>query len=516
MKKIIFSLTVTLFFMNACNRKQDDAIEKKLTASDVLKLKTQTQDIPVGEAMTRSAIDKSIFDIMEVKHDFKWEWADLKTTWSALQSGNNALAIGYKPAGVNNVNDIIHEIDIQQGEWEAVHDALIDFVVAETNKVSATPVTAADVVIEDDPDLPIIIFNVTSKEVLTKLVNLENVRYAEPIDYFPQAGEPRSTSGCSASGEPLNSADWTNISPGCLLPWNFSSVGIPQAWDNSPQGAGITVGIIDAGISSSQSLLGSDFNNGASNVGRQITTAYTFGSSAYTNCDHGNSMSGLAVGPRNNLNSSTGVAYKSSLYFIRGCEDVALDGSAELSGVKSALVSLGKNRDVKIISMSIGTPFYSGVLYDGVTFAYGKGKLIFAAAGTSYSWTTWYGVIYPAAHSQCVAVTGVTESSSTCEYCHDGSEVDFTIPMERNANTERNSLTIPSAGYTPVYIGGSSCATATAAGIAAVVWSVKPRLSRDQVLTCLRVTSQYYPGSSSSKGYGNINAAAAVNQAATY
>ncbi|MBL0065438.1 MAG: hypothetical protein IPP38_10570 [Bacteroidetes bacterium] len=124
---------------------------------------------------------------------------------------------------------------------------------------------------------------------------------------------------------------------------------------------------------------------------------------------------------------------------------------------------MGDLNDIKIISMSIGTPFSSGTLKDGVTYAYNKGKLIFAAAGTSFSWTSWWGVIYPAALSQCQAVTGVTESSSTCSDCHDGSQVDFTIPMQRNGNSNRTSLSLAPSGFNPTYIGGSSCATAITA-----------------------------------------------------
>ncbi|HNC93243.1 MAG TPA: S8 family serine peptidase, partial [Solirubrobacterales bacterium] len=127
---------------------------------------------------------------------------------------------------------------------------------------------------------------------------------------------------------------------------------IPGAWETS-QGLGVKIGVIDAGISSTQNLLGSNFNNGDSNVGRTITTGYTWGTSAFSTCTHGTSMSGLAVGPRNNLNASTGVAYKSSLHFIRGCEDVVLDKSSERTGVKNALVQMGDNSTIKIISMSI-------------------------------------------------------------------------------------------------------------------------------------------------------------------
>ena len=142
-----------------------------------------------------------------------------------------------------------------------------------------------------------------------------------------------------------------------------------------------------------------------------------------------------------------------------------------------------------------------------------KGKLLFAAAGTSFSWTSWWGVIYPAYYSQCVAVTGVKENGNTCSDCHDGSQVDLTIPMARNTSSSRTTLSLPMSGYNPKYVGGSSCATALTAGVAALVWSVNPNLTATQVLTCMKGTAQFYPNLSSSKGYGNVNAYAAVMMA---
>jgi subtilisin family serine protease len=220
------------------------------------------------------------------------------------------------------------------------------------------------------------------------------------------------------------------------------------------------------------------------------------------------------VGPRNNVNAPTGVAYNSNLIFIRGCDDVVLDASAELSGVKNALVRLGNNTSVKIISMSVGTPFYSSALYDGVSYASGKGKMIFAAAGTSFSFTSWWGVIYPAAFSQCIAVTGVKENGNKCSTCHEGSQVKFTIPMERDIDNNRHGVSLSYTGTAASYIGGSSCATAVCAGIAALVWSVNPSLSKSQVYDCMRNTAQY-PVPVTNKGYGNPNAASAVALAAT-
>jgi len=57
----------------------------------------------------------------------------------------------------------------------------------------------------------------------------------------------------------------------------------------------------------------------------------------------------------------------------------------------------------------------------------------------------------------------------------------------------------------------SSVATATAAGIAALVWSKFPSYSRDQLVNKLVITSSGYPNKSSSYGWGKLNADAATN-----
>ena len=172
-----------------------------------------------------------------------------------------------------------------------------------------------------------------------------------------------------------------------------------------------------------------------------------------------------------------------------------INGSAEKDGVSDAYVYLGNRSDVKIISMSMGDVFYSGQVADAVVYAYNKGKLIFNAAGTSLSWTSRWGVIFPANMSQTVAVTGVRTGTplQRCDVCHDGSQVDFVITMQDRNNTNRTPLTLHTSGNTPRYTGGSSCATATTAGIAALVWAKNLGQSRNQVLNVLKKSSEFYP-----------------------
>lgn len=512
MKKLHLLLAIIIAFYS-CNP-DESTVEPQNPSGAVLVQRTVQTDVPQGEPYTQKEIDKIMYDMVQSTGDFSWENTDLKVLTSAAKI-TELVAIGYQPAGFKNTRNEIHRINIQSPGWRAVHDALISMVLDELKKAGKTDVTKENIISEDDKTLPIIIFKLTDKNILTKLYNLDNVRYIEPYGYWPSTyitSRVASSSGCSGSTQALNAADYTTITPGCKMSWNFNNVNVPNAWTIA-QGQGITVGVIDAGISSTQTLLGSNFNNGESNVGRTFTTDYTYGTSAFTGCAHGTSMSGIVAGPRNNLGGPTGVAYKANLYFIRACADVVLDESAELTGVRNALVRMGNNIPLKIISMSVGTPFSSSTLLDGVSYASGKGKLLFAAAGTSFSWTSWWGVIYPANYSQCIAVTGVKESGSTCSNCHDGSKVRLTIPMARTSNSERTTLSLPITGYSPTYVGGSSCATAMTAGIAALVWSVNPNLTGTQVYDCLKGTAQYYPILSGNLGYGNVNAYAAVMMA---
>jgi subtilisin family serine protease len=82
--------------------------------------------------------------------------------------------------------------------------------------------------------------------------------------------------------------------------------------------------------------------------------------------------------------------------------------------------------------------------------------------------------------------------------------------MERNTD-QRKPLTLAMSGDVPSTIGGSSVSTATAAGIAALVWSKYTNYSRDQILNKLIQSSANYPNRNSSLGWGNLNAEAAVN-----
>ena len=520
MKNLLLGISAIVLLFTACQR--DGAKDKATTNPDsnpnnVLESNNSAIKPNDSAPMSKDQLDERIKAIMQTKKDFNWAWMDDYFFWSAVNATRPIVAIGYKPTGESDISDKIHEIDLNSKNWKATHDALVAFILTEYNTLhSDKPLTQKDIMIEDDNVLPRIVVRMADYDVLAKIRHLKNVRYMDVLDYGIN-GDERSGSGCSGTlPASVPTVDLTTITPNARVPWNFTTMGIPAAWNatGAANGAGITIGVIDAGISSTQPMLNADFASGLS-TGRTVTTSATYGTSAFNTCTHGTSMCGLAVGPRNNSGATMGVAWKSNLKFIRGAEDVILDGSDEQTGVKNAMIEMGNTAAVKVISISLGTPFYSGTLEDGVNYAYGKGKMIFAAAGTSTSFLSWWGVIYPAKLEKCVAMTGIKENGATCAICHDGSEVDFTITMERTADSNRNSMSYYSSGTAPSYVGGSSCATAMGAGIAALVWSATPSLTREKVLTALSTTAQYKASKNGTWGWGRIDPSAAIAKGKT-
>lgn len=297
------------------------------------------------------------------------------------------------------------------------------------------------------------------------------------------------------------------------MSWNYSYHNISAAWTKST-GTGVKVMVIDTGISPDQDNIGSEFNQGESS-NRILQTKVTIPkqTSVDDGCGHGTTMSGAIAAPRGVDGNSCGVAYNCDFIICRAANDVYIDASNEVKGVSDAYTYAADDNSVRIISLSLGRVTSNGQIKDAILYAYGKDKLMFCAGGTSYSWTSgFWGVIFPATLDQVEAVTGVQNKSSltACEDCHKGKQIDFVIVMEQS-NTGIHQISTAINGDVPTTVGGSSVSTATAAGIAALVWSRFPQFTRQDVLNKLISTASLYPTKSKNFGWGKLNADAATN-----
>ncbi len=459
-------------------------------------------------------INQQIDQSLETEGDFNWNDASDQMLWSALSHGDFILTIGYG----SDVEDYANKNSNAQ---QNVKEALVAIVKKSEESSIKEANKDEDVLIYDDPYLTVMDLKVEKLETVKALRSDHRIRYMEPAGY---AYEQQNTtgkssgSGCGLEGENLSSQDYINIAPGARMPWNFPIHKIDQAWSYST-GSGITIGVVDTGISPSQSLLNGNFNSGYSS-GRSVEKYGVYVDSFWPwsrrtdgpndKCGHGTSMSAAATAPRNSSNLPVGVAYNANLVSYRAAANVLLNGYHEQRGVATAFTQLGNRSDVKIISMSMGYIYSIGRIKDAIRYANNRGKLIFCAGGTSTSFTNFVGVIFPANMSETVAVTGIEEGNGydECDTCHKGSKIDFTVVMERANNNH-----IPVLGYSngsSDYVGGSSVATANAAGIAALVWARNPNWSRTQVLNKLKTTADLYPNKSGSYGWGNLDALRAV------
>jgi subtilisin family serine protease len=474
-----------------------------------------------------SALDRFIQAKVEETGEFLWSWASDDQVWTALANADFVLSVGYQPPGFQNLDDKIHQIDLSDAVWQQARTQVLDLILASEQK--ATPGLQLENILSYRVEgIPTLNVRVTNPETVGLLRASALVRYAEPIGYEPFMREriERSSSGCDGNGpEPglVLNQDYTNILPGCKQSWNHTYHNINSAWANST-GSGTRVVIVDTGSSDDQGNLNEDFNQGYS-ASRSLSRLVTLPQETnfwgnpvgapetpHDQCGHGTSMAGACAAPRGTDGASSGIAYNANLTTYRAAADVYLDESREVTGVSNAFTQAGTNSAVRIISMSMGRITSSSQIRDAIKVAYNNGKMVFCAAGTSFSWTAWFtGVIFPASMTEAIAVTGIKDNlTNRCNACHQGSKVDFVMVMEKNNSSERHPLSLDMNSDDPSTVGGSSVATASVAGIAALVWSKYPGWSRTQVFDRLKTSSNYFPTRNSNFGWGRINAQVAT------
>jgi subtilisin family serine protease len=515
MKKTLFAILSGTLLLAACNK--TDNISQLNSAS--------VSDLQQNQLQTPQQINAIIYQSLDNKGQFNWSDASTTTLYSAvLQSQDHMVSIGYKPTDETNVDGRIAQINIHDKKWTDAKAQVIQLILQEERALHPQ-LKASDIEVWKENRLPVIDVKIDNPNTIKALRNSGLIRYVEPMSYEPenydqamynqlQADLGAGCGGYTGDTSLKVGSDYVNIAPGARQSWNYTYHNIPQAWGLST-GAGIKIMVIDTGVSPDQDNMNSDFNQGYSS-GRTLQKIFTLpgATSADDVCGHGTAMSSTATAPRCIDSNSVGVAYNANLLVCKAVNDVVIDQSAEVKGVSDAYTDAGNDSSVKIISLSVGRLTTSSQIKDAINYAYSKGKLMFCAAGTSTDFTSKFvGVIFPATLPQVEAITGVKNSNTltACKDCHKGSQVDFVVVMEKTSDGGV-PLCNAMSGDVPSTVGGSSVATSSSAGIAALVWSAHPTETRDQILNRLTTTASSYPNKTKNFGYGKLNALAAITQ----
>jgi hypothetical protein len=489
-----------------------------------LKLAADIEPLDGRTPMSPSGLRQHAIRSIDEQGIYHWSEASDYLVWSAALASDSIISIGYQPEGYTGIEHSIHQVNVQDPAWIAVREGLINYVL-ERNRIldPSRDWQRSDVIAFGEKPLPYLNLRVWDYETLAHLRNFTVTRYCEPMGFGIEEGQGplRSDSGCGSNGPSANvpASHYTIAPQGALISWNFLPMNIHKAWLSGARGQNVTLGLIDTGTSPGQAKLNSQFSGGFSGnrsiekLGFHVTCSWFFfcaNDGVNDLCGHGTNMAGTLAGPFSADGAPAGVAFRSNLVAVRASEDVVVNGSSEKDGVSDAFVYLGNRSDLRIISMSLGDLFSSGQVTDAINFAHNQGKMIFCAAGTSLTWTTFVGVIFPANLSNTIAVTGIKTGSlnnmQKCSTCHSGSEVDFVVTMEDQNNSSKQPLTLADAGNAPTYTGGSSVATATAAGIAALVLGTNTGQTNAQVIDRMKQASNFYPNRNGAFGWGRINA----------
>lgn len=504
MRKFLFIALVALLAVSCSNRKEQQVA---LTPNQGFKL------IPVAERNATFA------KFLREKGEFEWNWASDALLYSALADNNDGvLVVGYKPADFQEGG----EVNVGSEPWGTARENLIADILATYEKYGM-PKERKDIISRVHGKHPFFKVKIEMIELVTAIRKSPYYRYAEPDTYIytPTGNSNFKTSdiGCGSPETNPATGDYLKASDNTYYSWHHTKQGISSAQAYSKKGKGVKIGMIDTGIYSSQYYLNGGFRLGFSS-GRSYYRYGTFipkwrsvPDGIYDDCGHGTSMAGLIAAPRTTGGVVSGVAYQADFYSVRGTNDVFLDRGDEKDGVMEA-VDLLADRNVNIVSMSLGHPFTIYRIRDAIRDAYKKGTMFICAAGTSSDFLLddLGVVIFPANMSETVAVTGVIDQSTLKAggRCHYGKKVDFAVTMERYGNKNRTALSLRKSGSTPDNSGGSSCATATFAGIAGLVWSQNLAQSRSQVLQHLINNSEKRTSRDRKFGWGRVSVYNAV------
>ncbi len=279
--------------------------------------------------------------------------------------------------------------------------------------------------------------------------------------------------------------------------WNLRSINVESAWDDT-KGSGITVAVIDTGISPVPDLKDTTFVKGYDFVNDRIE--------ADDDAGHGTHVAGTIAQSTNNNYGVAGIAYEASLMPLKV---LGASGGGTVADIAEA-IRFAADNGADVINMSLGGAGESQLMEEAIDYAYRKGVFLVAAAGNSNQ----NAASYPARYPHVVGVAALDSVGVKAPYSNFGAGVDISAPggseagkiLQETIDPETNSAVF--AGYQ-----GTSMAAPHVAGVAALVKASGIK-EPDEILRVLKQSSRVVQEDPLNHfGAGHLDASAAVKLA---
>jgi parallel beta-helix repeat protein len=281
-----------------------------------------------------------------------------------------------------------------------------------------------------------------------------------------------------------NDPDWSKQ-------WGPHVIEADYAWNITTGDPSVLVAVIDTGIDWDHPDLAANY----------VALGYDWVNNDPDPMDdhgHGTHCAGVIAAI---INNNIGIAGLAQVHIMaeKGLDGLGGGRSDELANAIVHAVDQGAD----ILSCSWGSYAKSTVVHEALKYAHEHDVLVIGAAGNDATSAKHY----PAAYDEVVAVTATDESDNTAEFSNFGDWGEVAAPGVHIYSTVWDD------SY--AYMSGTSMSAPHVSGVASLIWSQFPSMTRDQVRAQLRYTADDLgdPGFDVYYGYGRVNARRAVEQA---
>jgi major intracellular serine protease len=285
-------------------------------------------------------------------------------------------------------------------------------------------------------------------------------------------------------------------------PKGVQLVQAPAIWDESRQGEGIVIAVIDTGIDTDHLDLKDRIIGG-----RNFTSDYNGNPDIFEdNNGHGTHVSGTIAASLNNQ-GVVGVAPKSKILSLKALTGV---GTADykwiINAVNYAVDWRGPNNErVRVITMSLGGPRDVPKLHRAIQHAVNQDISVVVAAGNEGDGREdTFEYAYPGAYKEVISVGAVTMDLKLAPFTNTNTEIDIVAPGVGVISTYLNNQ------YAK--LSGTSMAAPHVAGALAIIINVSEKefnrtLNESEVYTQLvrRTLPLGYRRSSEGHGFLRLN-----------
>jgi serine protease len=279
--------------------------------------------------------------------------------------------------------------------------------------------------------------------------------------------------------------------------WNLRSINVESAWDET-KGSGITVAVIDTGISPVPDLKDTQFVNGYDFVNDRIE--------AFDDAGHGTHVAGTIAQSTNNGYGVAGIAYEASLMPLKV---LGASGGGTVADIAEA-IRFAADNEADVINMSLGGAGESKLMEEAINYAHQKGVVLVAAAGNANQ----NSASYPARYPHVIGVAALDSAGIKAPYSNFGAGVDISAPGGSEVGKILQETIDPETGEA-VFIGyqGTSMAAPHVAGVAALV-KASGITEPDEVLRVLKQSARVVQEDPLNHfGAGHLDASEAVKLA---